>query len=200
MIAPHAGQIEHLRVTKTPRTRRQARGARPPAGTATRAALRRPGRGRRSRPVSRACGSIRRCRCRSPTEPSPRPRRPSDEQRVFCVGSMLLLGREISLSRSKLPSDEFAETLFDLGVAWNRGFLAGPGIRIHVMLLAMPLHITTGLDKFADKVGLGQRRTAHSNNGHVPVRDVPLISWTVPVNDVASGGRFGSPLTAGLPP
>jgi hypothetical protein len=58
----------------------------------------------------------------------------------------------MSLSESKLASDEFAETFFDVGMAWNRGFLAGPGIRINVVLLAMPLQITACLDKLTDKL------------------------------------------------
>jgi hypothetical protein len=57
-----------------------------------------------------------------------------------------------SLSESKLSSYKFAETLFDVGMAWNRGFFAGPRIRINVVLLAMPLQITAGVDKFTDKL------------------------------------------------
>jgi hypothetical protein len=71
---------------------------------------------------------------------------------VYRVRSMLLLGREISLSESKLSADEFSETLFDVRMAWNRGFPAGPGIRIHVVFLAMPLQITAGLDKLTDQL------------------------------------------------
>jgi hypothetical protein len=51
-----------------------------------------------------------------------------------------------------LSSDQFAETLFDVRIAWNRGFFAGPRIRIDVVLLAMPLQITAGVDKFTDKL------------------------------------------------
>ena len=57
-----------------------------------------------------------------------------------------------SLSQSKLSSDEVAETLFNLGMAWNRSFFAGPGIGINVVLLAMPLQITAGLDQLTDKL------------------------------------------------
>ena len=53
---------------------------------------------------------------------------------------------------AKLSSDEFAETLFHVGMAWNGGFLAGPGIHINVVLLTMPLQITAGFDKLADKL------------------------------------------------
>ena len=58
----------------------------------------------------------------------------------------------VSLPEAKLSSDKFAETLFDVGMAWHRGFRAGPGTCINVVLLAMPLHITAGLDKLADKL------------------------------------------------
>ena len=59
---------------------------------------------------------------------------------------------KVSLPEAKLSPDEFAETLFDVGMAWNRGFFAGPGIRIHVVLLAVPLQITAGLDRLTDKL------------------------------------------------
>ena len=62
------------------------------------------------------------------------------------------LGRESALPEAKLSSDEFAETLFHVGMAWNRGFLAGPGIRINVVFLAMPLQITAGFNELADKL------------------------------------------------
>jgi hypothetical protein len=55
------------------------------------------------------------------------------------------------LSEAKLSSDEFAERLFHIGMAWNRDFFAGPGIRVKVVLLAMSLQITAGLDQLTDK-------------------------------------------------
>jgi hypothetical protein len=36
-------------------------------------------------------------------------------------------------------------------MAWNRGFFAGPGIRVNVVLLAMSLQITASFDKLTDK-------------------------------------------------
>jgi hypothetical protein len=69
---------------------------------------------------------------------------------LFCDLSPRLV--KVSLPEAKLSSDEFAETLFNVGLAWNRGFFADPGIRINVVLLAMPLQITAGFDKLADKL------------------------------------------------
>jgi hypothetical protein len=37
-------------------------------------------------------------------------------------------------------------------MTWNRGFLAGPGIRMDIVLLAMPLQVTACLDKLTDKL------------------------------------------------
>jgi len=84
-----------------------------------------------------------------------------------------------SLSESKLSSDQFAETLFDVGMAWNRGFLAGPGMRINIMLLALPLQITAGVDKLTNKL-----TSPHTSNpislvcipGRGPGSSVSLIS------------------------
>ena len=59
--------------------------------------------------------------------------------------------RNIPLFEAKLSSNEFAERLFHIGMARNRGFFAGPGIRVNVVLLAMSLQITAGLDKLTDK-------------------------------------------------
>ena len=84
----------------------------------------------------------------------PQPPNAKHEPRAACGASAPCsceVGK-LSLSESKLSSDEVAETFFDVGMPWNRGFFAGPGIRIKVVLPAMPLQITACLDKLTDKL------------------------------------------------